>query len=182
MAARLALTPTRRTLIQSLPCPGFSKTGTYGCRLNPHRPLPAGLRLRHCRCPRMPRRALCATLPVPEEVVMFKLLSFVVQEHIGQENEKSILRSRNRCLISVVIHIAEIAPIGMKTLFGRLLRSHRESRAVAEVAVELHGGRVVGQPEVGAYTFLDRHRVAARQKVRPAVVIIIEKPGGESMA
>ena len=40
----------------------------------------------------------------------------------------------------------------------------------------------MGQSQIGAYAFLDGHRVAGRQNIRPAVVVVVEEPGGESMA
>ena len=113
-----------------------------------------------------------------------ELLSpFVMQEHIGQQRSKRQFPGPKADVgISVVIHVAEIRTHRHEDFVQLRFFGHVAEGTVAEVAVELHGGGIVGQPEVGTHAFVNGHGIATRQKVRLAVVIVVEKPGGEAMA
>ena len=108
---------------------------------------------------------------------------FVMQQHIGQQSGIGRFSGAEINIgIAVVIHIAEIRTHWHEDFVQPGFLRHIAKGAVTQIVIQLHGGGVVGQSQIRARAFLDRHRVAGRQKIRPAVVVVVEKPGGKAMA
>ena len=80
----------------------------------------------------------------------------------------------------VIVDVAEVRAHRHEHLVEAGARRHIVEGAVFGVLVELERGRVVGHPQIGASCLLDGGEVTRHEEVRPAVVVVIKEPGGET--
>ncbi len=89
---------------------------------------------------------------------------------------------RDRCRGSRRCRVAEVGTHRHEHLVESDRRRHILEGAVALVAIQLQRRRVARQVEIGAGGVVDRHVVAGRVEIEPAVVVVVEEPGGEAAA
>ncbi len=80
----------------------------------------------------------------------------------------------------VVIHVAKIGAHRHGDLIQAHFLRYILERSVPQVLIELQGLEIMRQPKVAAQDFVDGKERRDCEQVGPAVVIVIENPGGKA--
>src|SRR6266567_1753536 len=111
-----------------------------------------------------------------------KILAIVIaQQNI--RHQRSISRKAGSEIDiqeSIVIHVAKIGAHGRidaveSNLFGDVLKL-----PISQIAIKLQGFCIMRKAEISADGLLHRHVIAGDEQIGPAVVVVVEKPGGEA--
>ena len=111
-----------------------------------------------------------------------RLAVAIAQQHArSQRPVGGIARPKIDVQKAIVVDVAEVGPHRHVDLVQPGLTRHVQETAVAAVLVQLQRGGVVGQLQVRPRRFFDRREVAGGKDVRPAVVVVVEEPGGKAL-
>ena len=106
----------------------------------------------------------------------------IAKQHVGNQRPiRGVSGAEVNIQKAVVVHVAEVRAHGHEDLVQPDLCGHVLERAVPHVLVELQSPGVVRKAEIGTHGLIDREEVAGDEQIGPAIVVVIEEPGGETL-
>ena len=111
-----------------------------------------------------------------------KLALLIVQQDVGQHGRVAgIAGAEINVEVSVVVDVAEVCAHGHEDAIETDFGGDIAKLAVAKILVELERLGIGRKAEIAADRFIDRNVVAGHKQIGPAVIVIVEKPCGETL-